>query len=63
MPNGDPVTRWLSQFSSFYIAEEGYEFECLASDDPPGPPRFTFASNPDSNSACSVYYRGSGTRR
>jgi hypothetical protein len=57
MPNGDPVTRWLSQFSSYYISDEGYEFECLDSDDDPGPSDgFTFASNPSGNFACSVYY-------
>lgn len=57
MPNGDPVTRWLSQYSSYYISEEGYEFECLSDDDPPGPEGgLTYASNPSSNSACHVYY-------
>lgn len=46
MPDGTPVTRWLSQWMLRYAADEGFDFECHAGGDPPGPPRFTFASNP-----------------
>lgn len=57
LPDGTPVTHWLSQYASYYISEEGYQLECLADGDSAGPgDGFTFASNPSSNSACSLYF-------
>ncbi|MCB9546744.1 MAG: hypothetical protein H6706_12940 [Myxococcales bacterium] len=57
LPDGTPVKFWLSQYASYYISEEGYDWECLADGDAPGPDDgFTFASNPASNSACTFYF-------
>ena len=57
LPNGTAVTHWLTQYVALYIAEEGYNWQCLASMDLGGPSDgFTYASNPNSNSACSLYY-------
>lgn len=57
LPNNETVVRWLSQFVSYYVSEEGYQWQCLATGDAPGPgDGFTFASNPSSNSALSVYF-------
>lgn len=57
LPGGEMVVRWLSQFVSYYVSEEGYEWECLDDDDAPGPgDGFIFASNPGNNDACTVYF-------
>ncbi|MCA9561568.1 MAG: hypothetical protein H6704_10105 [Myxococcales bacterium] len=56
LPNNIPVVLWLSQYVSFYVSEEGHRWQCHDDDDPPGPPRFTFASNPNSNSAITLYF-------
>ena len=37
LPDGTPVKFWLSQYASYYISEEGYDWECLADGDAPGP--------------------------
>ncbi len=57
LPDGTPINWWLSQFVSYYVSEEGYKWECLEDDDAAGPgDGFTYASNPFSNSACTLYY-------
>lgn len=55
--DGREVTHWLSQWVNYHVADEGFDWECLADDDPAGPDGgWIFASNPWSNSAVSLYY-------